>query len=122
MKTDKIVLNGKTVDAVIFGDGQQQIDLFNTVATYAREHKWQFQSCLQNSRFPGMIDNVVLAFSDKYDMRVIETKIPGIEAPLNHARYRSYVLDKETNQSQSEYGTISHYFWDLVQELRTAQK
>ena len=122
MKTNTIILNGKPVDAVVFGDGQQQIDFFNTLAEYANGHNFQFMSRLQNSQWPGMVDTIVLASSDKSDIRVTETKIPGARPPFDHARYRFYVKDKEANQTQSGYGTISHYIWDLMQEVRNKQK
>ena len=123
MKTDKIVLNGKTVDAVIFGDGQEQIDLFNTVAAHVREKQLKIQTVDGLvSRTKGMQKQLIIGKNDKYDIGVMEEKFPGIPALFCQPRYFATVINKETFEPKICYGTIAHYFWDLLNELKAKQK
>ncbi|MBR2392942.1 MAG: hypothetical protein IKB05_00425 [Alphaproteobacteria bacterium] len=120
MKTDMVILNGRPIEAVVFGNGQEQIDFFNSVADYANANKWHFFTRIQNSQLPGMLETVVIARSKKYTIRVIETKMPKSYPPFK--QYQSYVFDNETSKSKIDYGTISHCFWDLLHELKDKQK
>lgn len=122
MKTNTVMLNGKPIEAVVFGDGQQQIDLFNAVAAYAQEHKPVFETAQLTPAIKGMQKTLIVGKNDKYDIRVTETKIPGIEPPFHSPSYASFVVDKKTGKTKMDYGTISHCFWDLLHELKEKQK
>ncbi len=122
MKTQTVMLNGKPIEAVVFGDGQQQIDLFNAVAEYAQNHKLEFKTAQLTPMIKGMQKTMIVGKDNRYDVRVTETKIPGIEPPFHCPSYTSFVIDKGTGKTSMHYGTISHCFWDLLHELKGKQK
>lgn len=109
-------------DAVIFGDGQQQIDLFNNVASYVQEHKLEIKKYALNPMLKGMQQTLIAGQDKKYTIQARESKIPGIEPPFHCPSYLSMVIDKETGETSINYGTISHCFWDLLHELKDKQK
>ena len=122
MKTSTVMLNDKTIEAVVFGDGQQQIDLFNAIAAHVQEHKLVFETAQLTPAIKGMQKTLIVGKNDKYDIRVTETKIPGIKPPFHYPSYASFVVDNETGKTRMDYGTISHCFWDLLYELKGKQK
>lgn len=122
MKTETIILDGKPTKAVIIGDGMEQITHFNTIAEYARSHTWKFYTDTQPSKFHHMTDNIIMGDCEKYRIIAIESQVPGIKPPFHYPCYQSYVQDKTTGQEITRYGTISHYFWDLLQEIKDKQK
>ena len=122
MKKQTVTLNGKPIEAVVFGDGQQQIDLFNEVAAYAQEHKLQIKTYPVPHMIKGMQKTLISGTNNRYDIRVTESKIPGIEPPFHCPSYASFVVDKKTGETSMNYGTISHCFWDLLHELKEIQK
>ena len=123
MRTEKITLNGKDIDAVIFGDGQEQIDLFNTVAAHVKEHKLEFKTYDNlTSRAKGMQKHLVIGINDQYEIRVSEEKFPGINNLFYHPRYFATIMNKETFKPAICHGTIAHYIWDLLNELKDKQK
>ena len=123
MKTDIVVLNGRPIEAVVFGDGQQQIDLFNCVAAHVKEHPLEFKTCDNLvSKTKGMQKRLIIGINDKYDIRVTEEKFPGIKKLLYQPRYFTVIMNKETFEPMICYGTIAHYVWDLLSELKDKQK
>ncbi len=122
MKPDTVILNGKPVEAVVFGDGQEQIDWFNRVAAYTQEHKLEITTNQLAHMIKGMQKTLIVGKDKRYDIRVTESKIPGIEPPFHCPSYASFIVDKGTGETRMDYGTISHCFWDLLHELKDKQK
>lgn len=123
MKTNKITLNGQNVDAIVFGNGQEQINLFNAIAAHIKEHKLNFQTFDDLvSRTKGMQMHLIIATNDKYDIRVSEERFPGIKGMFLNRRYFANIMNKETFKPAICHGTIAHYIWDLLNELKDKQK
>ena len=123
MKTNKIILNGKTVDAVVFGDGQKQIDLFNTVSAHIKEHGLKLETSDNiTAKIKGMQGRMIIGNNDKYEIRVIEEKFPGIKTVFHKPRYFMAIRDKTTFEPAMYYGTIAHCFWDLLNKSKEMQK
>ena len=123
MKTNKIILNGKTVDTVVFGDGQKQIDLFNTVAAHIKEHGLQLETYDNiGTKIKGMQGRLIIGKNDRYEIRVIEEKFPGIKTVFYKPRYFMAIRDKTTFEPKMYYGTIAQCFWDLMHKTRENQK
>lgn len=122
MKQNIVMLNGQPIEAVVFGDGQQQIDLFNTVAAYAHNHKLEFKTAQLTPMIKGMQQTLIVGQDKRYTIQVRESKIPGIEPPFHCPSYLSMVTDKTTGETKMHYGTISRCFWDLLHELKDKQK
>ena len=100
MKTDTVMLNGKPIEAVVFGDGQQQIDLFNAVSAIIREHEqthvdiWEKYALL----LPYEIEGTAQSCSNKG--LLMNAKNDAIEK-LN-AEYKAFAqkFTNENNQFQ----------------------
>lgn len=122
MIPETVIINGKPVRAVVFGDGQEQIDFFNSVADYAQQHKLEIKTHSLDHATSGRQQTLITGQDEKYTIQVKESKIPGIKPPLHYPSYLSIVLDNETGKKYTYYGTISHCFWDLLHELKDKQK
>ncbi len=122
MKTNTVILNGKPIEAVVFGDGQEQIDCFNRVVAYTQEHELNITTAQMPHMIKGMQKTLIVGKDKRYDIRVTESKIPGITPPFHCPSYASFIVDKGTGKTRMDYGTISHLFWDLLHELKDKQK
>lgn len=122
MKRKPVIIDGKSVDVILVGDGAKQIRFFNKIAKYARTYKWTFHEETAPSKFPHMTDTFLIGHCEKYCIIAVESKIPDLCPPFSYPRYQTYVLNKETNEETTWYGAISPYYWNLLQEIKEKQK
>ena len=122
MKTNKIILNGKTVDAVVFGDGQKQIDYFTKIEKYTMSHQLKISGESRPAKIKHVRDDILCGEDKKYTIIATHSYIPNTLAELSNHQYASYIKDKTTGQIQTSRGTISKEYFELLTRLKEMQK
>ena len=122
MKTPSVILNGTEINPVDIGGGDKQIKSFQLIEKYTQTHKLKIKDGDFASKFPNRHDNVIMGEDTRYQIIAVQSFVPGVSFPLADYKYQSYLRDKKTDETSINYGTIAHYVWDLLHELKDKQK
>jgi hypothetical protein len=117
-----IVLNGTQIHAAIIGDGWQQIDLFKEIEEYKATHKFAVRTQSRPIKPNGMREDYVVATSDRYNIVVVKTHVPGVPTEFITHRYKMQVEDKQTKKEHRHMGTIAHHMFDMISQIKENQK
>lgn len=117
-----IVLNGTQVHAVIIGDGWEQIDLFKEIEEYKATHKFVVKTQSSPVKNNGLQEDYIIANSDRYDIVVVKTYIPGVPTEFITHRYKMLVEDKQTKKEHRHVGTVAHHMFDMISQIKEHQK
>ena len=115
-------INGHPEELCIVGDGWHQLNLFREIEQYAKSHKMVVNYATMPAHEKSRQQDILSANSDKYEIVAFKAHIPGVTNILFAPKYRVQIHNKRTNQTQAYMGTMAHFMFDMLNNLRGIQK